>query len=234
MVTRALVLVHDPAHGRRNRILGALMPSFTKHDIDHDVVSFVNDSEIAPELGAYDLLVVLGSHESVYDPDVPWLADELVFVTEAIKQGMPSIGICFGGQLFAQALHGTIMRSSKPEVGFTEVESHDPELIPNGPWMQMHADSFIVPPKATELARNASGSQAFIIDNTLALQFHPEITADSFESWVERWASDGEPTVFGGGRLDIDALRRDIASHEESSVKSCGQLIETFCARYLK
>uniref|UniRef100_UPI003F494C26 type 1 glutamine amidotransferase n=1 Tax=Streptomyces chartreusis TaxID=1969 RepID=UPI003F494C26 len=210
------------------------MPSFNGHGIDHDVVSFVNGTETAPDLRAYDLLVVLGSHESVNDPDVPWLTDELAFVTEAIKHEVPSIGICFGGQLFAQALNGTVTRSTKPEMGFTDVESRDPELIPNGPWMQMHTDSFTVPPKATELARNASGSQAFIIGNTLALQFHPEITTDSFESWIERWAADGEPAVFGGGRLDIDTLRREIASYEQTSVRFCDQLIETFCARYLK
>ncbi|MFF7705701.1 type 1 glutamine amidotransferase [Streptomyces lydicus] len=235
MSSRALVLVHDPAKSRRDRIPGALIPAFARRDIDHHIFSFVCARPApAPDISAYDLLVVMGSHESADDPRVPWLAHELAFVTKAVERGIPTIGICFGGQLLARALHGEVTRADFPERGFTVVKSDDPDLIPQGFWMQLHADSFIVPPGATELARNASGSQAFVAANALGLQFHPEITVDSFDSWVERWVESGGLPEVGDSGLDPDALRREIAQHEQDSVRACDQLVDTFCTRYMR
>jgi GMP synthase (glutamine-hydrolysing) len=99
--------------------------------------------------------------------------------------------------------------------------------------MQLHSDTFTPPPGATEIARNASGSQAFVAGRVLGVQFHPEITVDSFESWVERWATEGALPQSEGNGLDIDALRRAIARHEKHSIRACDQLVGTFCARHL-
>lgn len=233
MATRALVLVHDPADGRRDRIPGALIPALAARDIVHDVTSFVDGRDPAPVLGGYDLVVVMGSHEAADDDRVPWLAPELAFVTAALDRGCPVLGICFGGQLLARALHGTVTRAARPERGFTTVESDDPELVRPGPWMQLHADSFTPPPGAREIARNASGAQAFLAGKALGLQFHPEITVDSFESWIERWAATGNLPHNGAGGLDVDALRSDVARHESDSVRACDHLVGTFCSRYL-
>lgn len=233
MTTRALVLVHDPAESRRHRIPGALIPAFAARGIEHDVASFVGGHEAAPDLDAYDLLVMTGSRESAYDRHIPWIAEELAFVTSAVERGLPVLGICFGGQVLARSLGGTVAPSARPERGFTEIESDDPGLIRSGPWMQLHADSFTPPASATEIARNASGSQAFVAGNALGVQFHPEITVDGFESWVERWAAAGELPGSDEGGLDVDALRREIARRERRSIRACDQLVGTFCARHL-
>jgi GMP synthase (glutamine-hydrolysing) len=233
MPTRALVLVHDPAEDRRDRIPGALTPALTARDIHLDVVSLVGGTERRPNPDRYDLVVVMGSHESVYDRTVPWLADELALVTSALARGLPALGICFGAQLLATVLGGTVARAARPEVGLTEVESDDLDLVPRGPWMQLHSDSFTPPRTATEIARNASGSQAFVAGRVLGVQFHPEVTPDSFDSWIERWAADGTPPRNGGGSLDLYALRRDVARNEQNSAGSCDRLVDAFCARYL-
>ncbi|MCI2420917.1 gamma-glutamyl-gamma-aminobutyrate hydrolase family protein [Saccharopolyspora sp. K220] len=123
---------------------------------------------------------MLGSHESAYDQRVPWLADELAFVTAAVGRGLPLLGICFGAQLLARSLGGTVAPSAHPERGFTTVASDDPQLIRPGRWMQLHSDTFTIPAAAAEIARNASGSQAFVAGNRLGVQFHPQITIDSF------------------------------------------------------
>ncbi|HZE33187.1 MAG TPA: type 1 glutamine amidotransferase [Actinoallomurus sp.] len=233
MTTRALVLVHDPAKERRDRVPGALTPALATRGIGHDVASLVDGHEPEPDLAVYDLVVVLGSQESAYDRGVPWLARELAFVTSAVERGLPILGICFGGQLLARSLNGTVTRAARPELGFTTVESDDPDLVPRGPWMQFHADSFTPPPVATEIARNAVGSQAFVAGKVLGVQFHPEITLDGFDSWTERWAASGESPGHGEAGLDIDALRREVADNERHSVRGCDRLIGTFCARYL-
>jgi GMP synthase-like glutamine amidotransferase len=233
MATRALVLVHDPAKGRRDRIPGALVPALAARDIAHDVASLVDGHEPEPDLGIYDLVAIMGSQESVHDRRVPWLARELAFVTSAVERGLPILGICFGGQLLARSLNGTVTRAGHPEVGFTKVESDDSDLVPSGPWMQFHADSFTPPPAATEIARNAAGSQAFVAGKALGVQFHPEITLNSFDSWTERWAASGESPGHGEADLDIDALRRAVADNEQHSIRMCDRLIGTFCARHL-
>ena len=93
--------------------------------------------------------------------------------------------------------------------------------------MQFHSDSF-VPPPGTEIARTASGSQAFRTGKVLGVQFHPEITVDSFDSWLERWAAEGGSPGYG---VDIDVLRADVARHERHSVLLCDRLVGAFCAR---
>ena len=41
-----------------------------------------------------------------------------------------------------------------------------------------------MPPGATEIARTADASQAFVLDRTLALQFHPELDLPLLEGWL--------------------------------------------------
>ncbi|HEX6524839.1 MAG TPA: type 1 glutamine amidotransferase [Streptosporangiaceae bacterium] len=229
MATRALVLVHDPAADRRGRIPGALIPALSNRDIKHDVMSFVAGSETEPDLDHYDLLVVMGSKESAYDDEIPWLARELAFVGSAVQRGLPVLGICFGGQLLARHLGGTVQPAVRGEFGFTAVDSDDPELVPQGPWMQFHTDTF-VPPAGTEIARNAVGSQAFASGKVLGVQFHPEVTVDSFDSWFERWVTEDDmPT--GASGTDINDLRSALARHESESMLLCDRLVGAFCAR---
>jgi GMP synthase-like glutamine amidotransferase len=228
MAGRALVLVHDPAPARRERIPGALIPALSTRDIKHDVVSLVREQEAEPDLRDYDLLVVLGSKEAAYDDTLPWLARELAFVGSAVDRGLPVLGICFGAQLLARHLGGTVGPAARGEFGFTAVETSAPELVPPGPWLQFHGDAF-VPPPGTEIARNDAGSQAFLAGKVLGVQFHPEITVDSFDSWLERWAAEGNPP--GAGAL---AVRAAVARHERSSSLLCDRLVGAFCARVLE
>lgn len=233
MTTRALVLVHDPAESRRARIPGALVPAMAARDITHDVASFVDGREPRAGLDRYDLLIVMGSQESAYDDRVPWLAAELALVTSAVQRGVPILGICFGGQLVSRALNGTVTRSAHPEQGFTTIETDDPDLVRPGTWMELHQDCFTPPPTATEIARNASGSQAFVDGKVLGVQFHPEITVDSFDSWAERWAAGSGVPGGADDPLDVDAMRSEVARNEHHSVQACDQLLGTFCARHV-
>ncbi|MEU6602992.1 type 1 glutamine amidotransferase [Streptomyces flaveolus] len=233
MTSRALILVNDPAEKRRDRVPGALLPALARRDIDPHIVSLVGEPHTALDLAAYDLLVVMGSHESVNDPRVPWLAEELRLAATAVERGMPSIGSCFGGQLLARVRNGRVARSRYPERGLTAVASDDSDLVPEGPWMQLHSDIFTMGPGAIEVARNASGPQAFVAGNVLGVQFHPETTVDSFDSWVERWAATGSLPDGGDGGPDVDALRREIAEHEQHTIRACDRLVDTFCARHL-
>ena len=75
--------------------------------------------------------------------------------------GVPIYGICYGNQIMAHALGGTVERAREPEIGWHQIVSDVPEVISEGPWMQWHYDVVTVPPGAEELARSAVGPQAW-------------------------------------------------------------------------
>lgn len=223
-MAHALVLVHDGAPGRRERILGALLPAFSALDVSHDTLCLTSGREDVPELEGYDLLVVMGSEESAYDEQVEWLARERAFVTAAIDAGLPTLGICFGSQLLALIMGGTVARAARGEFGYVPLTTADPDLVPAGPWMQFHGDAF-VPPAGTELATSDVCAQAFRAGTVFGVQFHPETTLDTFAAWEERWHEAGKTP-----RPDVDDIRAQIARYEQSTIQQCRQLISGFLA----
>ena len=105
---------------------------------------------------------------------------------DAADAGVPTLGVCFGGQLLAQAFGGSVARSATPEIGWYDVTSDDEILVPGGPWFQWHFDGWTLPPGATEIARTANSSQAFLLGRALGLQFHPELDHDLLARWLGR------------------------------------------------
>lgn len=152
------------------------------------VVEDVNDPEVTarfPENGRHDLVVLMGAPWSVYDErNQGWVGPELEFIRRQIGTGVPVLGICFGAQAMSAALGGTVTRSSRPEYGWGTIESSVGQIA-DGPWFWFHHDEFTLPYEATELARNESGLQAFRTGRSLAVQFHPEMTADLLASWCD-------------------------------------------------
>lgn len=139
-----------------------------------------------PDPTRYDVIVPLGARWSVYDERLAdsWVAGEVEMVRTAVATGVGVLGVCFGGQLVAHALGGTVVRSPDPEIGWCEVRSSDPSLVPDGPWFQWHFDRFTLPPGAIEVARNDCATQAFVKGTAMGLQFHPEVDADLQERWI--------------------------------------------------
>ena len=139
---------------------------------------------VFPDPLDYDVIVPLGARWAVYDEPVPWIADESAMVRRALDAGVGVLGVCFGGQLLASALGGTVARSPEPEIGWCEVDSSRPDLVPNGPWFQWHFDRLSTPPGALEVARNGSATQAFVQGRALGLQFHPEVDTALVDYWI--------------------------------------------------
>jgi GMP synthase-like glutamine amidotransferase len=141
----------------------------------------------------------------VYDEALQqsWVGAEMQMLRDAALAGVPTLGVCFGGQLLAQAFGGSVARSTVPEIGWYDIETDNPDLVPGGPWFQWHFDRWTLPPGATEIARTANSSQAFVLGRALALQFHPEIDAKLLDVWL---ADDRDGEVVEAG-LSHDELR---------------------------
>jgi GMP synthase-like glutamine amidotransferase len=158
-----------------------------------------------PDPTRYDVIVPLGARWPVYDDALrrTWVGAEEQMLRDAADAGVALLGVCFGGQLLAQAFGGSVTRSTVPEIGWHHVDTDHSALIPGGPWFQWHFDRWTLPPGATEIARTANSSQAFVLDRALALQFHPEIDVKLLDMWL---ADDRDGEVVGAGHSH-DELR---------------------------
>ncbi|QII08436.1 type 1 glutamine amidotransferase [Rhodococcoides fascians A25f] len=224
---RAVVLVHDQDPILARRDIGTLAAELRTRGFQLDVHSFDHSPDVAPPLlSDAQLVVVMGSPDAAYDDTLTWLAPEIAYVQGAIDAQVPVLGVCFGGQLLARVLGGTVRKSEHSEYGFVDVETSEPELIAPGPWMEFHGDTFTAPPQATVIARNDAAQQAFVCGPHLGLQFHPEIDLDTYDAWAAAWDRDG---VEHG--VDVHEIRRDIADAELAARARCSALLDAFLAR---
>jgi GMP synthase-like glutamine amidotransferase len=182
-----------------------------------------------PDPTDYDVLVPLGARWPVYDEALhgSWVGAEIKMMRDAADAGVPTLGVCFGGQLLAAAFGGSVSRSATPEIGWYDIASDRDELVPSGPWFQWHFDTWTLPPGATEIARTAKSSQAFVLGKALALQFHPELDHDLLELWLST-DHDGEVASVG---LSHDELRSATTEFESSAARRIRQLVRGFLAR---
>jgi GMP synthase-like glutamine amidotransferase len=174
-----------------------------------------------PDPAAYDVIVPLGATWPVYDQALldTWVDTEMQLLREAADAGIGLLGVCFGGQLLAQTFGGTVARSPRPEIGWYDVLSENPDIVPGGQWFQWHFDRWTLPPGATEIARTPNASQAFVLGRTLALQFHPEVDAALLTRWL---AADRDGDVIAAG-LDHDQLierTTDLARDNASRIRA--------------
>jgi GMP synthase-like glutamine amidotransferase len=176
-----------------------------------------------PAVGDADHLIVLGAVPSVYDdgPDRGWIAEELAWLRRADEAGVPVFGICFGAQSLCAALGGRVTAAARKEVGWTVIDSYDPDLIPVGPWLEFHGDTCLPPPRAKILARNEVGVQAFTIGRHLAVQFHPEVDGPQLQKWLDAGA--GERARQAG--QDPDAFLAETVMQEPAAAARADLLV---------
>jgi len=61
-----------------------------------------------PDPAMYDAVMAFGSFSSAYDPAARlWVEPELDLIRGLVADDVPYLGVCFGGQLLAEALGGT-------------------------------------------------------------------------------------------------------------------------------
>jgi GMP synthase-like glutamine amidotransferase len=138
-----------------------------------------------PSAAEYDAVAFFGAAWSVYDTaTIPWISDEIEYARSLISLGVPTLGICFGGQMLAAAVGGSVSRAPVPEIGWLSVASDEPALIDAGPWCSWHFDRFTLPAHVPVVARTALANQAFVSGRALGLQFHPEVTDAVLEAWL--------------------------------------------------
>ena len=131
--------------------------------------------------------------------------------------------------LLARAHGGSVGRAPDCEIGWTSLWSEDESLIDPGPWFSFHFDRWELPPGADEIARTSRASQAFTLRKNLALQFHPELTGDMLEGWLNS-PGDGRNLLIADGQ-DPDILLAFTRAQETKARERAHSLVDNFLDR---
>jgi GMP synthase-like glutamine amidotransferase len=180
-----------------------------------------------PALNGQPFVASLGWRHNPDDTDVAEVAAERAFVQDAVARDIPVLGLCFGGQLLAAVLGGTIDRAPAPELGWHAIDTLDADTVPGGPWLQWHYDRFAVPDGATTLATSAVGPQAFAHGRHLGVQFHPESTIEI----VANWARADRERLAAHGIDDGEALLERGRRHADAAAAAAFDLFDAFWRR---
>ena len=181
-----------------------------------------------PDWADYDLIVLMGSVRSVADKDAisAWVHDELAEIRRSIEADQPVFGVCFGGQLIADALGGSVEVSPVTEIGWYDVEPLDgaPAVLAAGPWFEWHHDRFHPPAQAEVLARNESSTQLIRIGRTVGTQFHPEVDVDHVAGFLR----DAPPEYLAEVGVVPEQMLAEMADMEAANTERCHALVDWY------
>jgi GMP synthase (glutamine-hydrolysing) len=160
---------HEAAATRRN----------FHRELNVELVEFHCPSGELPENFRFDGFVITGSRASVYW-DREWIGRLKTWVGEAVRAGVPALGICYGHQLLADVMGGRVDGMGEYEIGYRTVEHDGKSPLLDGINETMtvfttHSDHVVEkPPGSRVFAKNEYGIHGFRKDRVFAVQFHPE------------------------------------------------------------
>lgn len=195
--------------------LGTAEQAFAASDIDIAYMDLWRGADF-PDTGEIAGVVVLGGVMNVDQTDAyPFLLPERGFLQAAVAAGVPLLGICLGGQLLARSLGARVPRARAPETGFLPL--HPTDEAPGDPlfscfrdgdrMFQWHEDAFELPAGATLLlSGDGVPNQAFRAgDRAWGVQFHPEVTPQLLDAWLDATPEDQLADRWGRTRAELRA-----------------------------
>lgn len=185
---QALILQHDD-----HVSLGNFGPVLREYGYQLTTVHAMTEDVSALDAVSPDVVIVLGGEMGAYETQKhPHLVDEMRFIRARVTSEKPLFGVCLGAQLMAGALGGRNYKGDKPDLGYQDIQlteagkSSPMRHVAGVGMLEWHGDHFTLPEEATLLgSSSAYPNEAFAIgDFALAVQFHPEVTAEMHEEWT--------------------------------------------------
>lgn len=238
---RKILVFQHVAH----EILGTLNPMIKSRGLRARYVNFDRDPNASPSIQKYNGLVILGGHMGVYEADkYTHIKVEMQLIEEALKKGIPILGICLGAQILAHVLGANVRKSPEKEIGWYDIEmtsagqsdslfSHfkKTEKI-----FQLHGDTFDIPQSATHLASSKiCNGQAFRYgDKVYGLQFHLEVDKAMIHRWLNNPTNQKEIEA-SNGLFSMDKIRQETDERIEHSMslsqQTFGKFIDLFALK---
>jgi GMP synthase (glutamine-hydrolysing) len=195
-----------------------------------------------PGLRGFAALLVLGGPMHPHDDEVaPWLPATRELLRDAVRDGLPALGICLGAQLLAVALGGRVTPAPDgPEIGPGLVAKRDlaaeDRLFRPVPFtpdvLHWHYDVVAeLPPGAVPLATSTRyPHQAFRVgERAWGVQFHVETTPEAVRGWAAddalRLAELGYDLPAAVARWDLAALHEDLAAAWQPFARRFAELV---------
>ena len=152
-------------------------------------------------LKSFDGIVVSGSRHSVYDADEAWINDVSAMLRDAADRKQKVLGICFGAQLLAQTLGGSVTKAPTGwEAGARRVNVNvdalnrlkyvdDTKFFSTSSYdvYELHRDAVVRLPEGAELLGSSPRceNELFAIgDHVLAVQGHPEFQPETLNDLI--------------------------------------------------
>jgi GMP synthase-like glutamine amidotransferase len=184
---------HAPTEGP-----GYFATFLSQHGIPWVVVKIDQGQPLPQQAGDYSGLAFMGGPMSVND-NLPWIPQALGLIRQAVKQEIPVLGHCLGGQLMAKALGGEVRKNPVKEIGWSEVKVEDNPAAKE--WLgsslksflsfHWHGETFTLPRGAERiLSGQRCENQAFALGGHLGLQCHVEMTPELVKSWCKTGAKE--------------------------------------------
>ena len=198
-----------------------------RRELEGDLVEFdVNSGQLPPHTD-FDGLVVTGSRASVYWGE-QWIDPLIEHVAEAVADGVPILGVCYGHQVLAEALGGRVAGMDDFELGYSTVEQvgeGDPLFEGISEQFRVftsHGDTVVeLPPGATLIARNEYGVHGFRREHCWGVQFHPEYDIETAQDIAESKRD-------RLGDEQVDRVLGEISVQEYAAACKAKQLFENF------
>ncbi len=214
---------------------GALRLGTTLRDYGHRlrVVDLHAGEPVPRDLDDTDGIIATGGPMSA-NADSPWIEQELELLARADEASLPVIGLCLGSQVLARALGGEVA----PMDGGMELGWHEVVLTPAGAedplhagiaWTSMqfhwHSDHVSVAPDGARVLAKSAGCPIQVWARglrTYGFQYHPEVYADTAETWAVE-----HPEDLDTAGVTLDDLRAKTATHFDAFERLSRRLFES-------
>lgn len=191
----------------------------------------------ALSLNGYGALAILGGEMSANDA-LPSLRRAENLFLQAVRDGVPTLGHCLGGQLMARALGAAVAALPAPEIGWQTITVAEDARAQA--WFgvdgehrvfQWHCDAFDLPAGATSLASSpACTHQAFCVGPHLAMQFHVELDDEKLQRWSRESSQDHVQAAAQCSSVQTGAEMRQ---HADSGLGATHALADRIYSRWL-
>lgn len=210
--------------------LGLLPDALKNLNIDYVECDISAIDQPLPDALSIDWAIFLGSPEAAYDDSLPWIAREIAYIQALHQRDIPILGICFGSQILARSVGGSVALNTEFEYAWVELNETAKQMgFPQGPFFSFHFDAFTPPPQATLLSQTDLANQAYVCGSAMGCQFHPEINSAMFDLWLDHWSQNAQGQAFiAQYQDDIAHIKQLLEQNQSDNLVRLEQLLAGF------